>query len=539
MNPALPPESRRGIRLESGYYLAAFAGALLLVLGGVLYRTDQVRCSNWPPLSTGLLYAPVYLLAIGLLSVAWIGLSALCLGRPWRGETPLLSPSGAQLPSPGRIVFFGILLNLCGMLVPPFLADDALAYAAVGRAIHHYGANMYTPLGQALPLGDPFRQMIAHQPAWLQVGSAYSPAFNWLVSAVSALAGDTLTLHLRLFQAGSLLAMLLTTAIVGQAAKEWALQDNREALLPGAPAPFLARQVAARAMALVLFCPLTLIEGVNNAHNDSLLAVSVALFALFVIRRQPFVAFLALLLGPLIKASGLLLLGLYAVHLALSRWQLRLPQTANVRTALRSRWLQLGVLGLAVGLTGLSVWLIPLLWRYSSTTAHLLGSPGDQYPYCTRSIECIPRALLHVVLGMPTAAWIVGLCFRAASGAFLLYMAIRSERGTRHLTWAVSFLFFYYLYLHGYSHSWYLLSLLPLLTFAERRLLPAMMALVVSNLSHYVLNFAYDCDQSVFVVGLTELIEGLLVLIPPTVVLIVTFRRGRAAQAARRTRAKP
>lgn len=526
------------MRLESRYYLAAFAGAILLLLGGVLYRTDQVRCSNWPPLSTGLLYAPVYLMAIGLLSLAWIGLSALCLGRPLRGggDTPTLPIE--QLPSPGRVVLFGLLLNLCGLLVPPFLADDALAYAAVGRAIQHYGADMYTPLGQALPAGDPFRQMIVHQTAWLQVGSAYSPAFNWLTYAVSALAGDDLTLHLRLFQGGSLLAMLLTTALVGQTAKEWALQGNRDALLPGATPQLAARQVAARAMALVLFCPLTLIEGVNNAHNDSLLAVSVALFALFVVRRQPFAAFLALLIGPLVKASGLLLLGLYAVHLALSRWQLRLPQTADFRAALRSRWLKLGVIGLAIGLTALMVWLIPLLWRYSSTTAHLLGSPGDQYPYCTRSIECLPRALLHVVLGMPTAAWIVGLCFRAASGAFLLYMAIRSERGTRHLTWAVSFLFFYYLYLHGYSHAWYMLSLLPLLTFAEARLLPAMMAMAVSNLSHYVLNFAFDCEQSVFMVGLTELVEGLLVLIPPTVVLILSFRR-RHGQAARRTRVKP
>jgi hypothetical protein len=527
------------MRLESRYYLTAFAGAILLALGGMIYRTDQVRCGNWPPLSTGLLYAPVYLLAIGLLSVAWIGLSALCLGQR-RGPLPL-----AELPSPARIVTVGVLLNLCGLLVPPFLADDALAYAAVGRAIQHYGANMYTPLGQALPAGDPFRQMIAHQASWLQVGSAYSPAFNWLASTVSRVAGDDLTLHLRLFQGVGLGAMLLSTLLIGQAAKEWSLQERRpdDAPLAGAPSQLVARQVAARAMALILFCPLTLIEGVNNAHNDSLLSVSVALFALFVVRRQPFAAFLALLLGPLVKASGLLLLALYALHLLLSRWQLRLPQSSELRAALLGRGrglkLALGGLAVAVAVTALTVWLLPLLWRYSSTTAHLLGSPRDQYPYCTRSIECIPRAILHVVLGLPTAAWLVGLCFRAASGVFLLYVAVRSERGARHLKWAASFLFFYYLYLHSYSHTWYMLSLLPLLAFADSRLLPAMMAMAVSNLSHYVLNFAFDCEQSVFLVGLTELVEGLLVIVPPTVVLIAGSRRGRGEHTARRTRGKP
>jgi hypothetical protein len=237
-----------------------------------------------------------------------------------------------------------------------------------------------------------------------------------------------------------------------------------------------------------------------------------------------------------------LLLGLYAIHLALSRWQVRLPK--GVRAVLRwqGRWLKLVVVGLAVGLTALTVWLlVPLLWRYSSTTAHLLGSPGDQYPYCTRSIECLPRALLHIVLGMPTAAWVIGLCFRAAGGAFLLYMAIRSERGTRHLTWAASFLFLYYLYLHSYSHAWYMLSLLPLLSFADRRLRPAMMAMAVSNLSHYVLNFPYDCDHTVFVVGLKELLEGLIVVVPPTVILMQSLarkQRERRGAGGRRRRAK-
>lgn len=516
-------------KLEYRYYACALFGTALLTAGGLIYRTDRVRCETWPPLSTGLTYAPIYLVALTLLAVAWFGLSNLCIGRPLRALSDAPTLPVEQLPTPARILFYGLLINLFAMVAPPFLADDSLAYAAVGRAMFTYHQDMYAPLGQALPPADLFRQMIANNGTWLSVGSAYSPGFNWLTYAVAYLAGDNLTWHLRLFQLISLGAAVFTTLVAGQAAKEWTLQQRHND-------PLAAQQMAARAMTLVLFCPLTIIEASNNAHNDSLLAASVALFALFVVRRRPFMAFLALLLGPLVKASGLLLLGLYAIHLVLSRFQIRIPKLALARW--QRRWLKLLVASVAIGLTALTVWqLFPWLERYSSTTAHLLGSPKDQYPYCTRSIECFPRALLHIVLGMPTAAWVVGLCFRAAAGAFLLYMAVRSERGTKHLTWAASFLFFYYLYLHGHSHSWYVLSLLPLLCFADARLRPAMLALPVSNLSHYVFDFPWNCDHSVLMVGLTELLEGIAVVLPPTVLLMISLRRAWP-QSGRRPRAQ-
>lgn len=536
----LPPSSHAGLnpnKLEHLYYAYSLAGSTLLAVGGLIYRIDRVHCWNWPPLATGLAYSLIFLLALALLTISWLGLANLCIGRPLRAVADAPTLPAEQLPTPMRIMLLGLLVNLVALSVPPFLADDSLAYAAVGRTMFTYHRDMYTPLGEALPPTDIFRIAIGNNESWYTVGSAYSPGFNWLAYAVSYLAGDSMLMHLRLFQLISLGAALLTAVIAGQAAKEWSLQQgpHTPTLLPGAPAVSMGRQVAARAMALVMFCPLTLVEASNNAHNDIIMAVSVALFALFVVRRRPFWAFIALLIGPLIKASGLLVLGLYTIHLTLSRWQVRLPRLGPGQ----SRRLRLLVAGVAVGLTVLTVWLLfPWLERYSSTTARMLGSPSDKLPYCTRSIECLPRGFLHMVLGMPAASWVVGLCFRAAGGAFLLYMAIRSERGARHLTWVASFLCLYYLILHGYSQSWYLLSLLPLLSFADGRLRPVMLTMCVSNLAYYAIDFPFSCDHSPLTVGITEVLQGLIVVFPPMFVLIRGLRRVRRGSGPRRARTK-
>jgi hypothetical protein len=249
-----------------------------------------------------------------------------------------------------------------------------------------------------------------------------------------------------------------------------------------------------------------------------------------VIRKQPLFALFALLLGPLVKASGLLLLGLYALHLLFSHLKARLPRLELVRW--QGRWLTVAIGLLAVGLTVLAAWrLYPWLEHYSSTTARLLGSPRDALPYCTRSIECLPRGFLHFILRMPTASWLIGLGFRAAAGAFLLYMAFHSERGARHLSWAASFLFLYYLYLHGYSHAWYLLSLLPLLSFADTRLRPAMLAMPVAGVAHYVVDFPLNCHYTWLLVGVHEVLGGLIVIVPSTLILLFSQPKKRAREA--------
>jgi hypothetical protein len=509
---------------EAAYYACALAGSGLTVAVGLLYRIDLVKRGNWPSMSTGWISAVVFLAALGLLTMAWIGLAQLCRGRTLLGQTL----PDAQRPTATRIVLMGLLVNLAAMITPPFLSDDSLAYAAIGRAIGTYHQPMYMPLGEALPQGDPFRELISQYPLWLSSGSAYNPAFNWIACGVNYLAGENLNLQLRLFQLVGLLAMLLATLVTGKAAREAPLEPlavPNSAATPQ-PAPSVAGWRAIQAMALVIFCPLTVIEATANAHNDSLLALSVALFALCVVRQHRGGALAALVAGVMVKTSGVLLLGLYLVHRLATKLGTRLPRLAG------SRMMFIGIAITAVLTTATVVWLLgPWLVRHSSHVARVLGSTVDKYPYCTRSIESAPRAVLHIVLGLPTAAWCVGLAFRAAAGALLLYMAIQSPPGVRHLSWAAGFIFFFYLYFNAYSQPWYVLSLLPLLTFADPRLRPAMLALPISNLASYSMYFPLDGNPTILVRALSEISQVLIVIAPPTMILWACWCRSRAANS--------
>ena len=72
---------------EAAYYACALAGSGLIVAVGLLYRIDLVKRGNWPSMTTGWISTAVFLASLGLLTVAWIGLSQLCRGRTLFGQT--------------------------------------------------------------------------------------------------------------------------------------------------------------------------------------------------------------------------------------------------------------------------------------------------------------------------------------------------------------------------------------------------------------------------------------------------------------------
>src|SRR5262249_40301755 len=136
--------------------------------------------------------------------------------------------------------------------------------------------------------------------------------------------------------------------------------------------------------------------------------------------------------------------------------------------------------------------------------------------HCSRSLECLPRALLRFGFAAPVAAWCVGLAFRAAAAIALVVIARRS----RGLAAAANGLFLYYLYLHAYLQTWYLLSLLPRARFADGDWPPALRVFLGASVLYYAVRIPFNCDLSPPVVALKELAEGLIVLTPPTVALL-------------------
>jgi hypothetical protein len=74
------------------------------------------------------------------------------------------------------------------------------------------------------------------------------------------------------------------------------------------------------------------------------------------------------------------------------------------------------------------------------------------------------------------------------------------------------------------------LSLLPLLPFADPRFRPAMLALPISNLASYSLYFPLDGNTTVLVRAVSEIAQVVIVIVPPTVILLACWRNSRAAR---------
>ena len=459
-------------------------GAGLLLVPARRLRPDVLLCADWPPLAVGAVYGVIYLGGVGLLCASWLSARRV-LGE---GDVSLR-----------RVLLLGLPVHLVALCGPPFLSPDTLFYAALGRSLAA-GGRPDTPVSEvlgALPAAEAFLRVLP--PHWRGGTSSYGPAFELLAGAVGRVAGDRLWLHLRLYQATGLAASLGAAALTGLAAG------------PGAAA-------------LVLFCPLLVIEGTGGAHNDVLLALCCAAFALLVLRRRPAWAALALAAGLLVKASALLLLSLQGCVLGLRR-------LAGRR----------GVALAAVVAVTVSAAALPWLLRSHAVVA-AVGGPAGAFEYCTRSLECLPRVLLRYVLHAPGAARGVALAFRGLGVLWLLLCAagaIRDERAARAsgdaaagralLRWSGTFLFGYYLYLHGWSQSWYLLPLLPLLPYADPRLRPAMMTLCVTAVAYYALALPLNCVTSDLAIALSDLAEAVVVIVPPSLVLLRMLRHGNTA----------
>jgi hypothetical protein len=316
-------------------------------------------------------------------------------------------------------------------------------------------------------------------PGWRAGTSAYMAGWNWLCAAVSAISGGSVLLALKLFQLVAMAAILGAAALTGLAAR------GREA---GADA---------RAAALVAFCPLAITEATQSAHNDALLALAAGAFAFLVARGRRASGAVALASAIAVKANAVMALGV-----TLAEWLFERARWATPRRVLVAA-LVLAALSLAA--------LLLLAPRMPALTAlvYQLGSPGDAFERCTRSWECLPRAFLRYVFDWRVAAWGVGLAFRAGSVVWLLYAAARGAEAKSPIAWLAKALFVYYLFLHGFQQSWYLLGWLPLLPFAHAHLRPAMKLHLLASAAYYPI-FLYISCNFIELTPYRELVEAVI-----------------------------
>jgi hypothetical protein len=485
------------------------AGALLLVVPARRLRIDAVDCPAWPAPTTTALYMGVYLLALLCLTLCWV--------------RSLKQARSGQLTLRG-VLIGGAGLHLLSLLGLPFLSYDPLYYSAIGRAMATFHGSPYEALSMVLPPGDPF--FVALLPEWRSGVSPYFPGFNGVAWAVAKLAGDDRTLHLRGYQIIGFVSILLTAVLAALAAggpRRAALNGDGDA---GGPDPLAPRPQsrAAEAAALVLLCPLALIEATLSGHNDALLAVSVALYALCLSRGRLFLAFVPLALGLSIKASAALLLLFHGAVAGLLLLR-------ALRQRGRSTWIAIMTVGIAAGAAALW-WSQPYVARYAHPLSKLIGKNTLTDYYCTRAVECLPRAFFWWVLNEKLISGVIGLVFRAAALCFLVYIAARAAKDRRYLAWSAVFVGLYYLFFHAFSQAWYLLVLLPLLPYAPAWARPALRTFCITAVTYYFLRMPFNCETRHLPLVIIEILEPMLLIFPPVGLLLRERRRAQAARGA-------
>jgi hypothetical protein len=449
----------------------ALVGAVALWLPAFRFRIDVATCDAWP----SALYVLAYVAGVALLSLAWLR----ALEQKW---------------SLGRVLVSGAIVHLVAMVAPPFASNDPLFYAAIGRSMARFHASPATPLSLVLPAGDHFLAVLPA--AWHGGTSPYGPVFNQLARAIALAGGDDLALQLRLYQLVSICLLTGSGWLAGRA-------------------------FGPRAAAMLLFAPIAIVDGTINPHNDVILALAVAAFALALARRREAAGAASLVAALAVKLSAALLLAFDLLRLALQ------PLAARLRG---STVIACGALVAIAGVAALVV--APHLWPALGAFTALVGDPAETHPHFTRSWEGLPRAFFTYILHAPSVSWATGLVFRAASGVWILWCAHRAAVERAPLRWAALMLFVYYLCLHAFMQGWYLLPLLPLATQLPDWSQRAYKVFIICMTMYYALSIPLDCDTRPVVIGIKEFTEAALVVLPAFFTLLAGWRGARARASA-------
>lgn len=274
------------------------------------------------------------LLGLDRLSVAWlllVGLLAtaaaaagfvLVLREAWRGRLPLRT-----------VLALAAAYHAAVLMLPLLFSRDVYSYAYYGRIFSTYGDNPYVFVPNDYPLNSLFDLT---WPGWRATPSVYGPLFTW----VSALLTSTVK------SIPSLITGFQVLAAAASLATAWLVARTARRIRP---------ERAVFAAAIVGLNPIVVFHVVGGGHNDSLVALFVALAVASLFAGRRLAAAIALALGMAVKATA-------AVPLVL----LVVAAVAAAPPGRRRR--ELAILGGAVA----GLWLL-LAWPFLQGTNPTLG----------------------------------------------------------------------------------------------------------------------------------------------------------------------
>ena len=236
------------------------------------------------------------LLALALLALGWGCYGGACwlVHRATRGP----GDTGRTLQV---VVATTVLAHLVLVLTPPTMSKDLYHYALFGRMLVTQGLNPYLHPGDVLA-GDPVWQLAN----WRDLTTHYGPVFTGLSALAVWLGGGGVIGTALVFK---------TLSAVSSLAVLWAVW--RLAAPQG-------RGAAVRALVLLAWNPLVILESAGSGHNDPVM-LAPALLGLVLLRHQPvsaervlpgragWVGFLLLLLSVHVKWVTAAVAGLVAL----------------------------------------------------------------------------------------------------------------------------------------------------------------------------------------------------------------------------------
>jgi hypothetical protein len=182
----------------------------------------------------------------------------------------------------------GAVFLFAQLIAPILLSTDLYVYVFSGRLLTVYGASAYDP-APSISRTDPFLPLFGSDYS----PSVYGPLWNLMAGGLAYVGGTRIGLTVLLFRVGTVLAALLTGALIW-----WILRRT-------------APERTAQGLVLFLWNPLLVIETGLSGHNDAVMLAFVLLGVALHLRGWKVGAVVALVCSALVKLVTGMLVPLY------------------------------------------------------------------------------------------------------------------------------------------------------------------------------------------------------------------------------------